>query len=332
MPADFTCLGDITQDIFFFIHDASLHTDLKTDDCQLILKYGQKIPVEDIAQSAGGNAANVAVGLSRLGIKTKLVTIFGGDSRGAWLKREMLQNGVDLHDSVTDDDRVSNLSSIIVFKGERTILTYHSFGKDLLPAIPSTDWLYATSSSGRDSKVFHAQVVKFKQDHPRSRLCLNPSMHDLKNEQPSLKNLLKFADIVILNWEEAEVLVNHESSKSDGEKNQNVKTMLKEITELGPKIVSITDGVAGAYAADGEKTYYCPIIEVEVKETTGAGDAFSSGFLAALFHDKSVPVAMKWGMGNSRNVVMKVGGQAGLITKKFVEESATINRLAPTEI
>jgi sugar/nucleoside kinase (ribokinase family) len=148
---DFVCIGDATQDNFFFVSDASVHCDLNNANCELTLRYGDKIPVERIGQSLGGNAANVSVGLSRLGIATNLVTIFGDDERGVWIKKQLMQNNVNLDQSFIEPKRESNLSSIIVFKQERTILSFHSHGGKDIENIPPAKWLYLTSSPGPNS-------------------------------------------------------------------------------------------------------------------------------------------------------------------------------------
>ncbi len=59
---DFVCIGDATRDLFLFLNEKPVFNN-------------SKIPVDDIAWSLGGNAANVSVGLARLGGQTALTTI-----------------------------------------------------------------------------------------------------------------------------------------------------------------------------------------------------------------------------------------------------------------
>lgn len=296
MEANFVCIGDVTQDNFFFVDEASVHCDINKENCTLELKYGEKIPVRRYGTACGGNAANVATGLARLGIKTELLTTFGGDERGAWLKRQLLSNNVGLENSVMDEKRESNLSGIIVFKTERTILTYHAEGEDLVATIPPAKWIYLSSSAGKDSTKMHNLVIEQK---GLAKLAFNPSAGDLRKGKEFLRPVLAVTDVLILNKEEAE--------------------MLGEAEKTGPGIVVVTDGMNGAMVFDGQKTTHFDAIPSKVLETTGAGDAFSSGFLTGLFSGENIDVAMRWGMKNASSVVTKLGAQEGLLTRDGID-------------
>ena len=91
---------------------------------------------------------------------------------------------------------------------------------------------------------------------------------------------------------------------------------------LGPKIVVITDGPAGAYACDGNDTWFMPPYPDPKPpfERTGAGDAFSSTVVSALGLGKSLPEALAWGGVNSMSVVQEVGAQKGLLSREKLEE------------
>ncbi len=315
---DFVCIGDVTQDNFFFINDAEVRCDLRTDRCELALKYGEKIPAEEIGVSVGGNGGNVAAGLVKLGFKTKLMTIFGGDERGAWIKRRLLETGVDLEDSVTEEKRMSNMSGIIIFRRERTILTYHAEGEAKVGEIPETGWIYISSPAGKDQGVAYSEVQKYKETHPDVKVAMNPPWWDLKRGEDYLQPILEATEVLLLNWEEAETLLSYQGSKATGERQKTAKEMLTNLVKLGPKIAVVTDGTNGAYGHNGEKFWHCKPYGLGLVEPTGAGDAFSSGFLGGLASGESVGSAMKWGAINAYSVIQKIGGQAGLLSREQV--------------
>ncbi len=58
--------------------------------------------------------------------------------------------------------------------------------------------------------------------------------------------------------------------------------------------------------------------EITAKAKTGAGDAYASGFLAALIHGKSPVDAMKWGAANAAGVIQKIGAHRGLLKRAGV--------------
>ena len=334
MDADYACLGDVTRDVFFFINEANISCDLNKENCKLTLNYGEKIPVEKIGQSVGGNAANVSAGLAKLGIKAKLVTAFGDDDRSVIIKRELLEGGVDLENSITEPGRESNLSGIIVFKGERTILTYHADRPDPDFRLPSAKFFYITSSSGRSSESLYQKVLAYKTSHQEAEIAFNPSTSDLRHGLEYLPNVLKSVNVLLLNWEEAEILIGKEYSKNPDKKNANAKTMLKETSLLGPTFVAVTDGAGGSYSFFNDTYFYTPPSPHAPFETTGAGDAFSSGFLGSLFYSHSdVKTAIAWGAVNAGSVITKIGGQAGLLSKAEIEKYLTDNpEFRPKEI
>ena len=64
---DLVSVGDCTIDAFIKLHDASVHCDLNGERCQICMSFADKVPYESLTVIAGvGNAANVAVGASRL--------------------------------------------------------------------------------------------------------------------------------------------------------------------------------------------------------------------------------------------------------------------------
>ena len=79
----------------------------------------------------------------------------------------------------------------------------------------------------------------------------------------------------------------------------------------------ITDGPKGAYASDGQSRFKMPPYPDPAPpfERTGAGDAFSSAFVAALIKGSNIEGALQWAPINSMSVVQKVGAQAGLLSE-----------------
>ena len=94
------------------------------------------------------------------------------------------------------------------------------------------------------------------------------------------------------------------------------------ISALGPKITVITDGPKGAYFDDGKEMLFMPPYPDPAPplERTGAGDAFSSTFTAALALGKTVKEAMMWAPVNPMSVVQQIGARAGLLNREQIEE------------
>ena len=108
---------------------------------------------------------------------------------------------------------------------------------------------------------------------------------------------------------------------------ESVHGVVAGLHHLGPTIVALTDGANGAYAFDGTSLVFAPAFPGERVEATGAGDAFSSGFLGAMLHNLSVDDAVRFGSANAASVITQVGPTAGLRTfadlKKALENNPT---------
>ena len=94
------------------------------------------------------------------------------------------------------------------------------------------------------------------------------------------------------------------------------KELLGEVAGFGSKMVVITDGENGAYGFYKDRYYRAGVLPVNAYERTGAGDAFSTGCLAALIEGKGMDEALLWGTINSASVIGHVGSQKGLLKKE----------------
>ena len=99
------------------------------------------------------------------------------------------------------------------------------------------------------------------------------------------------------------------------------QALLRGLGELGPKIVVVTDGRDGSWTFDGEVVRFCGIFpEKRFVERTGAGDAYSTGFVAGLISGVGVAEAMRWGSANAASVVEHIGAREGLLTREALEQ------------
>ena len=301
---DIISVGDATLDVFVSLQEASVLCNLQRDVCQLCLSYADKIPVEKVQRVIGGNAANNAVGSSRLGLKAAFYSIVGNDTTGQQILETVKREKVSCEYVHVDRKQESNYSVVLNYKAERTILVYHIDRKYKLPKLKPTKWIYLTSM-GRNHMNLHRELLA----HVRktgTKLGFNPGTHQLKQGLEKLRPLLQVTTVLFVNKEEAKRLVGEIA---------DMKELLMAVRHVGPQIVVITDGEKGSYAYDGQSFWKCAITDTPVIERTGAGDSFATAFLAAMNLGMGVTEAMRWGTMNSASVITKVGPQAGLLTK-----------------
>ena len=74
------CVGDVVMDAFIVLKKASVHEHPDREHLEICMPFADKIPYESLTVvPAVGNASNVAVGASRLGIATSMLTAVGTD-------------------------------------------------------------------------------------------------------------------------------------------------------------------------------------------------------------------------------------------------------------
>lgn len=314
---DIISIGDATLDTFVKLKEASVIESPDKSKRFLCLSYADKIPIESLDQQIAGNAANNAIGSARLGLKAAFYSIIGDDETGGKIKQKMKKEGVSLRYLKVDKGKSSNYSVVLNFNAERTILIYHLDRSYSLPKFSPTRWIYYTSV-GKNHIKLNNEIVKFVKKNG-TKLGYNPGTHQINKGLESMKPLLKLTEVLFVNKEEAESLVGRHAG---------IKPLLLALYRQGPRIVVITHGSHGSYAYNGEKFWTMGIFPVKVIEMTGAGDAFSTGFMASMVAGNTIPEAMRWGTANSASVITKVGPQAGLLHKnemaKFLKKYAKI--------
>ncbi len=309
---DIISLGDSTLDTFVGLNEAMVNCSINKDSCQFCFNYADKIPVTAWQTAIGGNAANNAVAVSRLGLKAALWSIVGQDAVGSEIKATMRQEKVSPRLIQTDKKEPSNQSFIINYQGERTILIHHNKRHYILPKLPKSRWLYLTSMGEGSEKVFPSLAKYIKTT--KVKLAFNPGTFQLKLGGRGLQSMLKLTDVLFLNVEEAAQLLGRPAEK-------DLHVLTKGLLALGSKIVVITDGQNPTTATDGQKCWLMPIrADAPVVERTGAGDAFASGFLSALLHGQAGPEALRWGTLNAASVIGQVGPQAGLLNLQTMNQ------------
>ncbi len=241
--------------------------------------------------------------------------MLGQIHQGSRFRNKLKEEGVDISYVVVNEGMESNLSTVINFQGERTILVYHQVWKYDLPDLDQTHWVYFTSVSKSFTQTnLPAQLVQYLQ-RTGCKLLYNPGTYQLEAGVKNYPQLLALTELFIVNNEEAQLILGYlESEKVE------IKRLLKGICDLGPKMAVITDGGKGSYGFDGEKYYHLDIFPAQLVQMTGAGDAYATGVLAGLFHGNPLAEAMRWGAANGASVVEQIGPQAGLLTYDQMQE------------
>jgi|SRR5581483_6090077 len=322
---DVVCVGDALIDSFISIHESSSHLSLDKDKNLLCIGFGEKVPVDDCQFLLGGDACNVSVGLSRLGLKTTLMAEIGDDEFSQKIINGIKNESVDDGQLILGEHTPSSFSIGINFAGERTlfvdhVIRLHKFSFENI----KSKWVYLTSI-GEEWEVAYGRTMDYCAK-TGALIAFSPGTLQLQKGPYYLLKVAQVAKILFVNKEEAGLVL--------GEKNLEIKDLLLKLKQAGPPIVSVTDGENGSYVIDEDgKMYHLGITSGKPVERTGAGDGYAAGFLAAYIKGKGVMEAMRWGSINSANVITVVGAQPGLLgSERMQRHLEVLHAFVPQEI
>ena len=300
-------LGSALQDIYLIDHDDLVPTEIGEAAIFGKVLVGSKVDIDRISYEVGGGGVNSAITFARHGHEVVFMGNISHDSAGAAIVRKLSDEGVD--DSYINFlERKTTGTSVILLdskSGERTILTcrgaseqFGNFSENDLDLV-QPDWLYVTTLRGDMDTLARF----FKKAHEMgAKVMFNPGVKELE-QTSELTKMLKYVDVLNVNKSEAAMLVPG-------------KTLTELVYHLQNYVetVIITDGAMGGIAKSGEEIYRFGIYEdKKVKDATGAGDAFGSGFLARLAAGHSFKNSLVFASANSTAVVSQLGANKGIL-------------------
>lgn len=310
-------IGAAVQDVFLSGEVFKPHKD---EDGKLVEEFslGAKLDVEGITFSTGGGATNGSVTFARQGLKAIFMGKIGRDPAGEAVLADLKREGVDVSRVSYDDDLATGYSALLLApSGERTILTYrgasnHFEKSDFKIKDVKADWVFITSLAG-EMEVLEMIINHAKNNH--MKIALIPGKGELKNAD-KLREIVKQTDIFSANVQETAQLV----------AGDDMRSLAWAAAELSGGIAVVTDGPKGVAASDGSHVCSAGMYEdVPVIDRTGAGDAFASGFTAAIAQGKSIEDSIVVASANSTSVVSKIGAKAGILTNDAKLHGMEIN-------
>lgn len=314
MKYDFVAFGDIVIDAFIRLKDAHVTCKINNEDCEICMKFGQKIPFEGVDEIfAVGNGPNAAVAAVRLGLASTVVANVGDDRNGADCVKQLESEGMNTEYVRTHPGFKTNYHYVLQFGAERTILVKHAAFPYQLPAFSETpQWFYLTSLP-LETLDYQLEIARYAKANG-VKIAFQPGTFQMQLGKDKLKEVYEATEIFFCNKEEAQQIL--------GTQEGDVKKLMQMMQVLGPKIVVITDGRNGSSILDASGAYHAPMYPdpAEPISRTGAGDATASTTVAYIIKGKEPREALLHGMINSAYVVQKVGAQAGLLKAEELEK------------
>lgn len=303
---DIIACGSNSVDVFVET-DAQL-THIKGEKGDFIAyPLGQKLLMKHLDFVVGGGGTNVLETFSKQGFKCAYLGKIGCDVNGnkvfSWLQEKKI-------DFVGQAHGDNGFAVILDMKGkDRTILLHkgsnNTLSSDLAFHKLKCKWFYSSAMMDESHETLK-KVFRFMKNHG-TRCAYNLNNIVAKKGINHIKDILGCCEVFILNKEEAELLVGKGSCEQNA----------KKLSKYGPSIVAITDGGEGV-SVFAENNFFVvkPRKEHKVVETTGAGDAFASGFISGLMHNLSVQESVLCGVRNAESIIAFVGAKKGALNKK----------------
>lgn len=270
---------------------------------------------------SGGAAANTAYVCTRLGLKTAFIGKLGyNDEFGHKIMEDFKEVSLDTTLIKYSKERGTGSAYVAINKdGDRRIYAF-SGAANLLTTndIKSEDLVKAKTiflSSLRNLEPFRKAAKIAKRNN--IPVILNPGMLIIEQGFNNIKNLFALVEILIISKREFQNLFDLEDNKLN---EQIIEGKAKILFKLGIKVIILTMGKKGAIILNSEKSELIKPIKVnQVVDTTGAGDAFSAGFIYGFirnlsFKFKDLKSNVKIGNIIACNCIQELGARNGIPT------------------
>ncbi len=314
MKYDCIAFGSAILDVFNTSAELKINQDKQSPTGKSFsLPAGAKLKVNQLEIHSGGGGTNVAVGLSRLGVKSAVCARLGWDMAGKLIRQELKQEKVTDQLLVQFESDKTDWSTILIDeKGNSTILVWRGETK-LEPSLLNASqlnsfWFYLASLEGNLDLV---EFLLNLADQNHVRVVWNPGKREIEQKEQLLKLAAK-VDTLIVNEEELLRL-----TKLSLPFNQAFDQLKRLLPKINLVVTRGSQGVRAKTAAGQD--FNLTGLTVTQKDQTGAGDGFASGLTAGLIKQKNFDQALKIGLVNGAAVVTKIGAKPGLIYQRELD-------------
>lgn len=280
------------------------NVDLLYKGFERLPKLGEELYCDEFSLQLGGGLPATLINLGRLGVSARIATELGNDMFSEFAKSKFQENGVEPVNLYDGDKIPLNITSAIILPEDRTFFTYGKGSID--PSEPAKEAFYEMATG--------AKVVLM---HPGGFL---PVYRRLKAEGTKLVldtgwdeelsfskygEYLELADYYTPNRKEAMQITGASTPETAAER---LRVYFDQVVVKVDK-----DGCIGM---DGSKMFFVPSIdEFHNVDSTGAGDAFLSGFVYGLMHDCELKQCIAYGNITGGKAVTAVGALSAYVTE-----------------
>ena len=264
--------------------------------------------------SSGGDALNVAISLSKLGMDVSITGRVGADPNGYFLLSECRKFGVDVSNVVTDSQCNTAVTYVLIgSQAERHFLTENEIFKKLSfediaqQKIEKADYVYFGSAMGMAAMDAGGTARLFQLAHSLGKKTfMDATINSEITEVDWLNRLspqLKETDVFFPSYTEAKLISGKEEPHEIAE----------SFKDFGMQAFGIKLGQQGCYVTDFQVEKIIPGVKgLPVVDTTGAGDSFMAGLMCAVSHDYDLYESIRFANVVAAMNIGAIGGTAGV--------------------
>lgn len=277
--------------------------------------YDDNFDCNQYTKHFGGSPANIAMNIKKLGGNAAISSSVGNDGLGDFLINHLKSNNID----TSYINKVNNSTSmVLVSKSKSTPVPIFYRGADY-----NIDYDDNIDYALKNCKIVHFSCWPISQENSRKTIekvidtarknniliGFDPNYHEMiweKNHDglEYIKNLVSKVDIIKPSEVDSERIFGPDTPEKQ----------VKKFIDLGAKLVIMTLGKDGAIVTNGVETLKFKTLATEIVDTTGAGDAFWSGFYTGLTKSYALKDSLNLGFATSAFKLKYVGAITNLPT------------------
>jgi sugar/nucleoside kinase (ribokinase family) len=272
-----------------------------------------KLAIQHRAIRPGGQVATMLATCAALGLPTRYVGAFGNDANAAVVREALRRRGVDT--AMAFEREADNRYAVILIDashGERVVLWHRDQALAIQSREVRAEWI-------RDATLVHVDATDEEAAIALARLARQAGLEvtcDIDQVSARSARLLDSVTIPIL--------AEHVPLALTGE--PNLERSLRAIRSGHQTQVIVTLGNRGAAMLDGGHFLSVAGFEVEVVDTTGAGDVFRGAFVYALLRGDRPQAALSFANAAAAASCTRAGAMDAVPTLREIEELLERNR------
>ena len=256
----------------------------------------------------GGLVGTAMVAAAKLGAKVGFIGTAGSDDAAELKLRSFIECGVDLSHLVRREGAEDQVVLVFVHAetGERTFAgVWHGVRQPIQVDELDKEYITAADYLHIDGLIHHdatLQAVQWMRDAGKTVV-----MDGSKTDRPvhdGHRELIPYVDVLITGEGYARGLTGIDDIWKAGQ----------AVLELGPRIFVETVGERGSYTITRDEQFHTPAFQVEVVDTTGAGDVFHGAYIVAMMHGWGPRACALFSTAVSALKCTVLGGRAGIPT------------------